>query len=683
MGASHRVTTTMLPMVALVLAHCGSSVAPLGDAAADASAEVSAPDLDRSVPASEVSGDVADDAPEVALDAPVDGAMDAVTDLPGDAADGAMEAALDAAMEVDVRAVVDVAPVMDRVEPLDITLVEDLPVLLPDAPATDAPLPVDVGATCATGLLDRCPAAAPGPCPALVSGRTTVVRFSGLSADVLLSCEGSLSRNGRDGLLPLVVTSPSDLTLSAQPGSGDVAVMALYRASGCGLPSGELRCVNPSRLGETARTTVSSLEPGTYYVAVTSLLGGNVSLRADLAPARPRRRGDACPGVPVMPDGVASTLSTADFQPLADYGTTCGADSSATAWVDAVFSYTLTERRDVTVEVASLEGGSVSMEIDSACGRRDTALPPCVSGATVRRVVRDQPPGTWYVTVDRRTNNPARTLRATVTTAPPTPTHTADRCPGLALREGEAVSVPVESLQGDDRLSCLGALRVDGHFSLVAPAENRDVLVNVRGATDVVALAVPGACGAPSVDCVATDEREGPNLWRRLQGLVPGRTYDLTVGASQSRDALTVRYLTLPTAVRAAVGGHSSCGRAAALPAEGGLFTGTTSSGDRALSTACGGIACLGGRRVYHRLTLAEPRRVVVNTYGSSFDTLVQVLSGDCPGRAVDGGCSDNAMGTAAMVDVSLAAGSYVIVVAGCGVSAQGNYALDVSVLPP
>jgi hypothetical protein len=119
------------------------------------------------------------------------------------------------------------------------------------------------------------------------------------------------------------------------------------------------------------------------------------------------------------------------------------------------------------------------------------------------------------------------------------------------------------------------------------------------------------------------------------------------------------------------------------LPAEGGLFTGTTSSGDRTLSTACGGIACLGGRRVYHRLTLAEPRRVVVNTYGSSFDTLVQVLSGDCPGRPVDGGCSDNAMGTAAMVDVSLDAGTYVIVVAGCGVSAQGNYALDVSTLPP
>ena len=682
MGASHRVTT-MLPMVALVLAHCGSSAAPQGDAAAEPSADLLTIALDRADPATEVGDEVVDDAPEVALDAPGDGAMDAVFDVPGDASDAAVEVGLDATADVGMRADSDVSLVVDRVEPLDITLVEDLPVLLPDAPATDAPFPIDVGATCATGLLDRCPATAPGSCPALVPGRTTPVRFSGLSADVLLSCEGSLSRNGRDGLVPLVVTSPSDLTLSAQPGAGDATVMALYRASGCGLPSGELRCVNPSRLGEAARTTVSSLEPGTYYVAVSSLLGGNVSLRADLAPARPRRRGDACPGVPVMPDGVASTLSTTDFQSQADYGTTCGADSSSTAWVDAVFSYTLTERRDVTVEVTSLEGGSVSMEINAACGRRDTALPPCVSGATVRRVVRDQAPGTWYVTVDRRTNNPARTLRATVTTAPPTPTHSADRCPGLALREGEAVSVPVESLQGDDVLSCLGALRVDGHFSLVAPAADRDVLVNVRGITDVVALATPGVCGAPTIDCVATDEREGPNLWRRFQGLVPGRTYDLTVGTSQSRDAVTVRYLTLPAAVRAAVSGHNTCGRAAALPAEGGLLTGTTSGGDRALSTTCGGIACLGGRRVYHRLTLAEPRRVVVNTYGSSFDTLVQVLSGDCPGRPVEGGCSDNAMGNAAMVDLSLAAGSYVIVVAGCGVSAQGNYALDVSVLPP
>jgi hypothetical protein len=671
----------MLPMLALLLAHCGASAAPQGDAAAEAATDAVTRESDPHAPEVDAGADlgVADDAAAVSLDAAVDATIDAPTDLPRDAEDEG----LDATARQDARPDGVVTVAADRVEPLDITLVEDLPVLIPDAPAVDVTSPVDGGATCVTGLTDRCPAVAPGPCPPLMPGRTTTVRFSGLSADVLLSCEGSLSRNGRDGLVPLVVNSPSDLTLSAQPGSGDFAVMALYRGGGCGLPSGELRCVNPSRLGEAARTTVSSLEPGLYYIAVSSLLGGSVALRADLAPARPRRRGDACPGVPVMPDGVATTLSTADFQPQADYGTTCGADSSSTAWVDAVFSYTLTERRDVTVEVTSLEGGSVSMEIDAACGRRDTALPPCVSGASVRRVLRDQPAGTWYVTVDRRTNNPARTLRATVTTAPPTATHAADRCPGVTLREGEAVSVPVESLQGDDHLSCLGALRADGHFSFVAPSADRDVLVNVRGASDLVALAMPGACGGVTGDCVATDEREAPNLWRRLQALVPGRTYDLTVGTSQSRDNLAVRYLTVPAAVRGAVGGHSTCGRAATVPASGGLYTGTTTSGDRVLSTACGGIACLGGRRVYHRLTLTERQRVVVNTYGSSFDTLVQVLSGDCPGRAVEGGCSDNAMGTAAMVDLILPAGSYVIVVAGCGVTAQGNYALDVSVLPP
>lgn len=671
----------MLPMLALLLAHCGASAAPQGDAAAEAATDAVTRESEPHAPEVDAGADlgVADDAAAVSLDAAVDATIDAPTDLPRDAEDEG----LDATARQDARPDGVVTVAADRVEPLDITLVEDLPVLIPDAPAVDVTSPVDGGATCITGLTDRCPAVAPGPCPPLMPGRTTTVRFSGLSADVLLSCEGSLSRNGRDGLVPLVVNSPSDLTLSAQPGSGDFAVMALYRGGGCGLPSGELRCVNPSRLGEAARTTVSSLEPGLYYIAVSSLLGGSVALRADLAPARPRRRGDACPGVPVMPDGVATTLSTADFQPQADYGTTCGADSSSTAWVDAVFSYTLTERRDVTVEVTSLEGGSVSMEIDAACGRRDTALPPCVSGASVRRVLRDQPAGTWYVTVDRRTNNPARTLRATVTTAPPTATHAADRCPGVTLREGEAVSVPVESLQGDDHLSCLGALRADGHFSFVAPSADRDVLVNVRGASDLVALAMPGACGGVTGDCVATDEREAPNLWRRLQALVPGRTYDLTVGTSQSRDSLAVRYLTVPAAVRGAVGGHSTCGRAAMVPASGGLYTGTTTSGDRVLSTACGGIACLGGRRVYHRLTLTERQRVVVNTYGSSFDTLVQVLSGDCPGRAVEGGCSDNAMGTAAMVDLILPAGSYVIVVAGCGVTAQGNYALDVSVLPP
>ncbi|MFO0630493.1 MAG: hypothetical protein U0325_33375 [Polyangiales bacterium] len=676
----------MLPMVALLLAHCGGDTASRSDATSETSADVLAPEPDRAEPAPDVTDVTA--APDVAdvADAPLDGAVDAPPDdTPAPTTDTviAMDAGFDAT-DLGVDAALDrEPPPNDRVEPLDITLVEDLQVLVPDAPAGDVVTPHGVGATCATGLTDSCPAVAPGPCAPLVSGRSTTVRFSGLTADVLLSCEGSLSRNARDGLVPLVVTSPSDLSLSAQPGSGDVTVMALYRGSSCGLPSGELRCVNPGRLGEVARTTVSSLEPGVYYVAVTSRLGGSVTLRADLVPARPRRRGDVCPGVPVTPDGAPTILSTADFQTQADYGTSCGAQSSSTAWVDAVFSYTLTSPRDVTVEVTSLEGGSISMEIDSVCGQRDTGRPPCVSGTTVRRVLRNQPAGTWYVTVDRRANTPARTLRATVTTAPATPTHAADRCPGVALVEGVAETVPVDGLQGDDHLSCLSALRADAHFSFVAPPIDRDVLVNVRGSSDLLALAIPSACGASSADCVASDEREGPNLWRRLQGLVPTRTYDLTVGTSQSRDALTVRYLTVPAAVRAVVDGHNTCSRAAAVPTGGGLFTGTTASGDRLLSTACGGIACLGGRRVYHRVTLTEPRRVVVNTYGSSFDTLVQVLSGDCPGRPVDGACSDNAMGTAAMVDVVLPAGSYVIVVAGCGVSAQGNYVLDVNVLPP
>lgn len=663
-----------IPLAAL-LSRCsdGAATAPTQDATpADAIAiEASARDVFADAPTED--GSSPTDAAQ--RDGDLDAPPDALPDVnPG--ADVNSTTAMDAP-EPDAAAV-------DVVEPIDITLIEDLPFMPTDAPVDDVAAAPDAAAACPTGLTDRCPTTAPGPCPELATGVPRVVRFSGLRATVLLTCEGSITRNARDGLLPLVINTPSDVSITAQPTGNDLVVMALYRANSCGLPSGEVRCVNPGRPGDTARLSVSSLEPGTYYVALSSVLGSPVTVTATPTPARPRRRGDVCPGVPVTPDGPVVTLDTANFQSAADDGTACGAASSSSSWVDAVFSYTLTEPRDVTVTVDTVEGGSLAMELRRSCGRRESAVPPCVTGTSVRRTARNQEPGTWYISVDRRANSAGRTLRARVTTTSPSALDPADRCPGVALTEGVASVTPADLIQGDAPSLCLRSPRADAYYSFVSPPAGQDVMVHVQGAGEPVSMTLQSACGgAPLVDCVSSGEREAPNLWRRLQGLTPDQQVTLAVGTAQSRDALRVSYFTMPAAVRTAVSGNNSCGRAAVIPAGGGVFTGSNGSGDRGRSIACGGLACFGGRRVYYRLDLTERRRVVLNTLGSSFDTVLSVYSGDCPGRTVDGACSDDAIGSAAMVDATLAPGRYTVVLGGCGFAAEGNYTLDVSLHAP
>jgi hypothetical protein len=52
-------------------------------------------------------------------------------------------------------------------------------------------------------------------------------------------------------------------------------------------------------------------------------------------------------------------------------------------------------------------------------------------------------------------------------------------------------------------------------------------------------------------------------------------------------------------------------------------------------------------------------------------------------GRPVANGCNDDTVAQASQVDVTLDAGTYFVVVQGCGLGRGGDYTLDVAVVPP
>jgi hypothetical protein len=661
-GSSSACGSTVLELPPIDAAPDSASDSAL-DSASDSASDSALPE-DRSTPPDASTRDAAD-APEL---------PDAPDAAPTDDLVPVVDTGVDAATPDDAPSPSDAPDASDRPDAAT-------PDAAPDAPPPDAP------SLCPNGLTDRCPASFPGDCANLSDGAPHTVTFGGLTTGLPASCEGAMTGAGPDGVVPLTITTPSDVVLVGRPTGGDTVVLALSSSAGCGRLSDELRCSNSSAGGSGGVATLraSTLGPGTYAVAVSTVRGSPVIVQATITPARPRARGDVCPGVVVTPDATPVSLSTAGFAGEADYGTTCGSNGAVGGWVDAVFSYTLTAARDVALTVNATGSGDVALGVQTTCGLRASALPGCVTGNPARRIIRNQQPGTYFVVVEHRSAGAAgRTLVTGLTTTAPTLPGPADTCPGVPLTAGVASRVDVAGLTaGSASLSCLTTSRADAVFGFTAPGMGSDVLVNVSGSDGArVGYTLQSPCGAATVGGCT-----GPagSVWRRFQGLEPGQAYSLVAGTDGMAGSVTAQYLQVPAASPLAVSGNDSCGARRSIPAAGGVFRGNSSSAPQVIAAPpCGGLGCAGGRAVYFQLTLTERRRVIANTLGSGFDTILSVNSGSsCPGRPVTNGCNDDTVAQASQVDVTLDAGTYFVVVQGCGFGRGGDYTLDVAVVAP
>ncbi|MBI5514340.1 MAG: hypothetical protein HY909_11260 [Deltaproteobacteria bacterium] len=580
------------------------------------------------------------------------------------------------------------------VPPADATVADRADsVATPDTRGADASspeAPVVPPMVCEEGVTEACPGVAPGPCPDLNDGRVHTVSLRGRRNDFRVSCAGTMTSVGPDGVLPLTITTTSDLILTATPLDGDAIVAALSTSAQCATPAGELQCSNGSAsVGAAAIFRARALRPGTYYLLLGSARGGDVTVQASLAPSLPRQPGDACPGVMVPANGEPTTFSTRGFIAEPDVGTTCGYGSSGSVgWVDALFQFQITERRDVSITVAASGMGNIQVDVATACGRRAAAIPGCFGGNPVTRRLRDLPPGTYTVVVDSRiTEGITRMITATVSTDPPTPPGPAAFCPGVPLTEFTPTSVDVDTLAGGTPLPCVPSQRVGAVLSVRAPTDGRDLLVNFTAPSnrDVVGFQLRQGCDGPEVGaCRGPSNRFANNCWARYQGLTPGAPYAVHAGTSSATGELRGRYFQVPHAEPVDVMGNESCPAAVTIPEVGGIFRGST-RGARSLATfTCAGAmtGCGGARAVVYRLDLTAQRRVVAVMAGD-FDSLLAIHTGaECPGRSFANACNDDWYGTDAQVDVVLEAGTYWLFAAGCGDGSVGSYTLDVAVLP-
>ncbi len=592
----------------------------------------------------------------------------------------------------------DAGPAPDRPAAFDAPPAVDVPVDVPvdvsvDA-GRDAP-PDDVDPTCALGAMEACLSHPPGPCPDLSDGVERTVQLRGFVHDLTLSCAGRMTSVGPDAVLPLRVAETSDVVVSAVADTGDTAVIALYPAARCGDRTAELECNNASSaIGGIATFRAPSVPPGDYVVAIATAMGSSTRVFANLRPARPRALGDLCPGVSLVPDGPSLSLDTRSFAQTADYGTTCGYyGMQGLGWTDAVFVFTTTETRDVTVAVSGTGESTLQVDVSPVCGSRSQSLLGCASGAPTRRILRSLPPGTYYVTVDYHPEGrPDHVLTAQVTTAPPSPPPPTTTCPGLALDPVTQRATNLDELTPLTPLTCLTAQRVGARFAVTTPAEPADLVFNVQSSQpgSNAALELRASCDDPDSavgGCAGPGERTARSVWHRVQGLTPATRYTLQTGTNGNSGQLSARwYPVAPAEVRSVGPAGLTCDTVLDIPATGGVFAGTTLDATAVATPRCatGRSGCQGATGGLYRLVLTQARRVVATLRGVEHDPLLEFRQGGtCPGMSIEGACNDDALGTDSQVEASLGAGTYWIYAAGCGPTQRGSYTLDVAILPP
>jgi hypothetical protein len=111
----------------------------------------------------------------------------------------------------------------------------------------------------------------------------------------------------------------------------------------------------------------------------------------------------------------------------------------------------------------------------------------------------------------------------------------------------------------------------------------------------------------------------------------------------------------------------------------GGTFSGTTCGASNTYTATCG--AGAGSPDVTYRLDIASPSDVVIDTSGTSWDTVLHLHSGSCTGTET--ACDDDGgSGAASRIATTLTAGTYYIIVDGFSTSSAGPYSLSVTVTP-
>jgi len=490
----------------------------------------------------------------------------------------------------------------------------------------------------------------------VTGGGRFFVSNEGAMADYGLSCAGSR----RDIVLTFTTTEEQDLSIRAD-GAG---VTAVSLRTTCDDTAAELECES----GFPGQARMRSLPAGTYFVIVSDSGIGEIEIEVDFSPPTPPPANETCATPEDVSGGATVMGSFLDVDD--DLSMSCGFSRQP----DLVYSFTTTETQDVRINLVSTTSDTMNFAVQSTCGDDMTTV-RCTRGSPAGSTIHELPAGTYYLVIEGPSFREVD-FTLDVEFLSPTPAPAGDTCATAeALTLGVTTLGTLADKEDDVDVSC-GFFYRDSVYSFTTTSR-QDVTVNVDGGGTFMYVSVRSDCESDASQLRCTS---GNPSRARLRDLRRGTYYVIVESFRGTGFNITVD-ATTPTMVTP-VSGNGDCSTAYVVPPTGGLFTGTTLGETNDYETSlCG--ASARSPDVAFELTLTESKRVVANTDGSAFDTILHVHDAACASMAERYCDDDGGDGSASLIDQTLTAGTWYFIVDGFGTSSEGDYTFEVQILDP
>ncbi|WP_236604699.1 putative metal-binding motif-containing protein [Sandaracinus amylolyticus] len=495
------------------------------------------------------------------------------------------------------------------------------------------------------------------------AGGVFVIDASSLGGDYTIPCAGPPPSGTvrRDAILSFTIAEPRGVRIRAE---GPAVLTGISVSTECGVAASSVEC----SYGFPAQVRARRLDPGTYYAVVSSNAPGDVAVTVELLEPEPPAPNETCDTAIDITGGGTFTGSFVDVRD--DLTTECGSIGAP----DVVYSFTTTAEQDVRISAVSPTGDRLVWDLRSTCASSTSAL-RCANDAPATGLVHQLPMGTHFIVLEG-TSSTEIDYTLELELLPPTPPPDGDVCRNaIPLVLGERTEGTLADKEDDIVTSCGFDFRDVVHsFTLTA---RRDVTIEVDGGAASFNASVRTACadGATQLRCA-----RGAPVRMRLRDLGIGTYYVVVESFNAAPYAITVTDSDPVTPVE--VSGNETCGSAFPIPATGGVFTGDTTSmlDDLQTRTSCGD----GARSTdaMFRLDLTASRRIVANTGGSTFDTVLHLHRDTCASAGELVCDDDSGDGSSSLIDRLLDPGTYFLVVDGRGMVSRGSYTLEVLVTP-
>lgn len=299
------------------------------------------------------------------------------------------------------------------------------------------------------------------------------------------------------------LTQAQNVDVYAASLDGDALPSISLRGPGCALPEDEITCQSATN----AHVFWQSLEPGTYYVAVSATAPTTALVTLELSPPTMPAPDDTCATAPPIPPNVTIDVTLAGHQDDVNTGCFPGA-------ADAAFSLDLAEASDVLLVQRISQGDVAAIELAlPACDVASDQI-ICTSGASSpnRAAKRNVPPGSYRVVAESIQSQPMQLTALVRPAVPPTLVPFADSCddaleipPEGGFFQGNTANASADYSAGCDQGGVNGYGSPDQILKLVLPSKKRvffdmggsafTTLLDVRKGPDCPGTEMAQACG--------------------------------------------------------------------------------------------------------------------------------------------------------------------------------------------